>query len=107
MTTAYLDFSIAFESSGEIVFPFSSFSSSLKAIMPSLLKASYRRSANVLQVSSPLKLMKTSSFHLPAEDEEEEEELGKDDKAVSMSIKAIRNNGSARKFFIKKIKNKN
>ena len=108
MTTAYLDFSIAFESSGEIVFPFSSFSSSLKAIMPSLLKASYRRSANVLRVSSPLKLMKTSYFHLPVEDEEEEEEeeLGKDDKAVSMSIKAIRNNESARKFKKKKSKTK-
>ena len=101
MATAYLDFSIAFESSGEIVFHFSSFSSSLKVIMPSLLKASYRRSANVLRVSSPLKLMKTSYFHWPVEDEEEEEQqqqLGKDDKAVSMSIKAIRNNGSACKF---------
>ena len=99
MTTAYLDFSIAFESSGEIAFPFSSFSSSLKAIMPSLFKASYRRSANVLRVFSPLKLMKTSYFHQPVEDEEEEEkELGKDDKTVSMSIKAIRNNGFACKF---------
>ena len=98
MTTAYLDFSIAFENSGEIVFHFSSFSSSLKAIMPSLFKASYRRSANVLRVSSPLKLMKTSYFHLLVEDEEEEEELGKDDKVVSMSIKAFRNNGSACKF---------
>ena len=42
--------------------------------------------------------MKISYFHRPVEDEEEEEELGKDDKAVSMSIKAIRNNGSAGKF---------
>ena len=71
--------------------------------MPSLLKASYRRFANVLRVSSPLKLMKTSHFHWQVEDEEEEEEeqqqqLRKDDKAVSMSIKAIRNNGSACKF---------
>ena len=41
-------------------------------------------------MSSPLKLRKTSYFHRPV-DEEEEEELGKDDESISMPTKAVGN----------------
>ena len=60
---------MAFKSSCEIGFPLSSFSSSLKVKTPFLFKASYRWSVKLLRVSSPLKLRKTSYFHLGVEEQ--------------------------------------
>ena len=73
MTTANIDSSIAFKSSGEIGFPLSRFLSSLKVKTPFCFKVAYRWSLKLLRVSSPLKLRKTSYFHLRLEEEEEDE----------------------------------
>ena len=72
-TIANFDSFIAFKSSGEIGFPISRFSSSLKVAMPFCLKAVYKWSVKLVRVSSPLKLRKTSYFHRGVEDENEEE----------------------------------
>ena len=74
MTIANLDFSITFKSSGEIDFPLSRFSSSLKATVPFCFKATYRWSVKLVRVSSPLKLRKTSYFHSGVEDESDDKE---------------------------------
>ena len=73
MTTANIDSSIAFKSSGEIGFPLSRFLSSLKVKTPFYFKVVYGWSVKLLRVSSPLKLRKTSYFHLRLEEEEEDE----------------------------------
>ena len=54
-------------------------------------------------MSSPLKLRKTSYFHRPVD--EEEEELGKDDESISMRTKAVGNIDLHAKF--KKTKKNN
>ena len=86
MTIANLDFSIAFKSSDEMNFPVSSFSSSLKVRMPFCFKATYRWSVNLLRVSSPLKLRKTSYFHYGVE-----EEIDDENEADGVLMAAIRN----------------
>ena len=73
MTTANIDSSIAFKSSGEIGFPLSRFLSSLKVKTPFCFKVAYRWPVKLLRVPSPLKLRKTSYFHLRLEEEEEDE----------------------------------
>ena len=75
MTIANLDSFIAFKSSGEIDFPISRFSSSLKVTMPLCFKATNRWSVKLERVSSPLKLRKTSYFHQGVEDENDDKEV--------------------------------
>ena len=72
MTIANLDSSIAFESSSEIDFPLSSFSSSLKVKMPFCFKAKYRWSVKLFRVSLPLKLRNTSYFHRGVKEEDDD-----------------------------------
>ena len=83
MTIANLDSSIAFKSFGEIDFPLSSFSSSLKVKMPFYFKAKYKWSIKPLRVSSPLKLRNISYVQQGVKEE--------DDEALSMPIEAIEN----------------
>ena len=72
MTMANIDSSIAFKSSGEIGSPLLRFLSSLKVMMLFCFKIEYRWPVKFLQVSSPLKLKKTSFFHLRLEEREED-----------------------------------
>ena len=74
MTIANLDSSIAFKSFGEIDFPVSSSSSSLKEKMPFYFKAKYKWSVKPLRVSSPLKLRKTSYFGCGVEEKNNDED---------------------------------
>ena len=79
-----LDSSIAFESTGEIDFPLSSLSSSLKVKMPFCFNVVYRWSVKALRVSSPLKLRNTSYFHWGVKDLEDD-----DDGALLVLTEAI------------------
>ena len=85
MTIANLDSSITFESSGEIDFPLSSFSSSLKVKMPFCFKAKYKWSVKLFRVSLPLKLRNTSYFHRGVKEEDDDD----GDKALSVLMEAI------------------
>ena len=58
-------------SSGEIDFPLSSLSLSLKVKIPERCKAAYRWSIKLLRVSSPLKLRKTSYIHCLEEEDDD------------------------------------
>ena len=58
-------------SSGEIDFPLSSLSLSLKVKIPERCKATYRWSVKLLRVSSPLKLRKTSYIHRLEEEDDD------------------------------------
>ena len=74
MTIANLDSSIAFKSSGEMGFPVSSSSSSLKVKMPFCIKALYRWSVKLYRVSLPLKLRNISYVHQGVEEEGDDED---------------------------------
>ena len=75
---ANFDSLMALKSSVDMGFPFPSFSSSLKVIIPFSSKAAYRWSVKFFRVSSPLKLRKTSfiprGVEVDDDDDEEEEE---------------------------------
>ena len=83
MTIASFDSFIAFKSSVEIDFPFSSFSSSLKAKLPFCFKAAHKWSVKPLRVSLPLKLRNTSYVNPGVEDDEDE--------AILVRMEAIKN----------------
>jgi hypothetical protein len=63
-----MESSISFKSSSEISFPRSSFSSSLKTIRLLCIKAACRWSVNLVRVSLPRKLRKTSCIHRGVEE---------------------------------------
>ncbi|PON91861.1 hypothetical protein TorRG33x02_124590 [Trema orientale] len=91
MTTANLDSSMAFKSSGAIVFPLLSFSSSRKVWIPLRFRALYKWSVKLCLVSSPLKLRNTSNFHrrrpeLVEDDEDDDDDDDDDDDGAAMSV---------------------
>ena len=82
MTIANFVSSIASNRS-EIDFPLSSRTSSLKVKMPFCFKAKYRWLTKLFRLSLPLKLRKTSYFHVAVE--------GHDDQSFWVLMKATKN----------------